>query len=127
MFATIPGRIIFGFGVFAIAMVFLNLLTDRGNLWAIWPIWAVSMPVMGLAGALSLRRHRILGLWIGFSGMLMLGLTGIDISDGGTWWFYWPGIVWLVLTLAVIGMSVDLLSMVPTSRPATEDEITDLS
>jgi hypothetical protein len=120
---TTPSRILlFVGGAFALTMLLLNLLTDRSSLWAIWPIWGLAIPGAAIVGALQMPGHRLLGIWLGGGGMIVLGLLGIDIRDGGNWWFFWPAGVWLLISLVVIGLTVDILGLVPTSRPATEDD-----
>ena len=121
---TKPVRILLGImGFAALFLVVLNLLVDPTPFWAIWPIWAFSMVAGAMIGVSSWRNARPLGLWIGFGLPLVLGLFAIDLSTGGNWWFFWPAGVWLILTLIFIGLSVDILGAIPTSRPATDEEI----
>jgi len=121
---TKPSRyLLLGLGILALVLTGINLISQSADFWAIWPIWAAAMPVAGIIGAFELRRHRLLGIWLGAGGMLILGLFAIDIWEGGAWWFFWPAAVWLVISLALVGLTVDVLSYVPTSRPATDDDL----
>ena len=108
--------------VAAAALVFLNVVTDTGQYWAIWPIWALMMLLGAHAGIASLPRHRLLGLWIGGGAMLILGLIGIDLANDGTPWWFWPTGVWLVLTALFVGLSVDLLASIPTQAPPPDED-----
>jgi hypothetical protein len=121
-----PDRIILAaFFAFALFMVFLNALPSDGDngVWALWPIWAASMPVAAIVGGMRMRRHRFLGVWLGAGLTLMIGLIAIDLFvTDGTPWFFWPVGVWVVVTAILVGLTVDVLGMVPTSQPISEDE-----
>ena len=122
MHTTLVRRTLFIFGVMSLFLVVINLLTDRGTFWAIWPIWAFSMLAGAAIGAGLLRGHFFLGLWLGGGLFLLPGLIAINLSEGGYLWFFWPLGVWVLLSLVFIGLSVDILGTIPTSRPATEDD-----
>jgi hypothetical protein len=122
MHTSLVRRTLFIFGVMSLVLVVINLLTDRGTFWAIWPIWAFSMIAGAAVGAGLLRGHFFLGLWLGGGLFLIPGLIGINISEGGSWWFLWPLGAWILISLLLIGLGVDILSTIPTSRPATEDD-----
>jgi hypothetical protein len=121
-----PDRIILiAFCAFALFMVFLNALPSDGNngVWALWPIWGVSIPVAGILGGMRMRRHRFLGVWLGAGLTLMIGLIAIDLFvTDGTPWSFWPVGVWMVVTAILVGLTIDVLGMVPTSQPIGEDE-----
>jgi hypothetical protein len=53
---------------------------------------------------------------------MILGLIGIDLANDGTPWWFWPTAAWLVLTALFIGLSVDLLSSIPTQAPPPDEE-----
>ncbi len=108
------------FGLASAFMLVLNLLTDRDSLWAIWPIWAFSMIAGAIAGWLRMR-HPV-GIWLGGGGFLILGLIVIDITDGNSWWAFWPAGAWIVLSALLTALSVDLLAGIPTSSPRQPDE-----
>lgn len=117
-----PSVITVIFLVGSAAMLLLNLLTDRSTLWAIWPIWAGGMITAGVTGLTRLQPHRLLGLWLGFGSVVILGLFAIDVQNGGNWWFFWPLGVWVIGTMAIAGLTVNLLDSVPTSRPVIDEE-----
>lgn len=119
---SLPSIIGVIFLVGSAAMLLLNLLTDRSTLWAIWPIWGGAMITAGVIGLVRMRPHWLLGLWLGFGGVLNLGLFAIDVQDDMRWWFFWPLGVWVIGTMAIAGLTVNLLDSVPTSRPAIEEE-----
>lgn len=104
------------------ALLLLNLVTDRSTLWAIWPIWAGAMIAAGVIGQARLNPHRLLGLWLGFGGVVCIGLFVLDVWNGGNWWFFWPLGAWVIGSMAIIGLTVNLLDSVPTSRPAIDDD-----
>ncbi len=108
------------FAFLSSALIVLNLVTGRSNFWAIWPIWAMGMVTAGLVLAFRLRPHRLLGLWAGTGGVAIAGLFVIDLASGGDWWFFWPLAVWIVIGLVIAGLTVDLLSSIPTSEPAND-------
>lgn len=101
----------------------INLLTDRSTLWAVWPIWVFGAITAFVIGILRYPGHRVVASWLGAGGILIAGLIVINLVQGGTIWFYWPLAVWLIIAAVLIGLTVDLLSSVPTSRPATQDEL----
>ncbi len=102
--------------------IFINLLTQGSDFWAIWPIWGLLILLGAHTGAASLRGHRLLGAWLGGGGVIILGLIAIDLSQPGTGWWYWPAGVWVVLSALLIGLSVDLLSSIPTQGDPRLDE-----
>jgi hypothetical protein len=99
--------------VAAIAVVVLNLLTDRDQFWAIWPIWGLLMLLGAHTGLAALPRHRLLGLWLGFGLVLILGLVVIDLGQPGTAWWFWPAGAWIALSALFIALDVDLLAHIP--------------
>jgi hypothetical protein len=122
MHTTLVRGSLFVFGAMSLILVTINLLADRGSFWAIWPIWAFSMLAGAVIGSHLLRGHFLLGLWLGGGLFLSSGLTVLDITNGGNWWFFWPVGAWIVLSMLFIGLSVDVLGSVPTSRPATDED-----
>lgn len=111
------------FLVSSAALLLLNLITDRSTLWAIWPIWAGAMILAGVVGFIRMRPHGLIGLWLGFGGVVILGLFAIDLQDGSNWWFFWPLGVWIIGIMAIAGLTMNLLDWVPTSRPAIEEDL----
>ena len=109
-------------GLLAVILLALNLLTSRESFWAIWPIWVMSALAAALYLATRFREHPFLGAWVGGGAMLCVGLIGIDLANSGTPWWFWPVGVWLVVTALLVGLSVDLLALVPTQRPAEIDD-----
>ncbi len=110
------------FAIASVIMLALNLVTDRSELWAIWPIWGFAM----IAGAVvvSFRLRRVpLGVWLGGGSVLVTGLVVIDIFDGNDWWAFWPAGAWLVLGAIFTALSVDLLATIPTHAPRQTDEL----
>jgi NADH:ubiquinone oxidoreductase subunit 6 (subunit J) len=103
--------------------IVLNVLTDRSNFWAIWPIWVMGMVTAGLVLAFRLRPHRLLGVWVGTGGVVILGLFVLDLTNGGNWWFFWPMAAWIVIGLVIAGLTVDLLSSIPTSEPVDDEAL----
>ncbi|MBA2470541.1 MAG: hypothetical protein H0V37_14140 [Chloroflexia bacterium] len=104
------------FGLLSVVVIGLNLLTDRDEFWAIWPIWAFAM----IAGAVivSLKmRHVPLGIWLGGGFFLVLGLVVIDLTDGNGWWAFWPAGAWIILSALFTALTVDLLAGIPTTNP----------
>ncbi len=120
---TQPDMLLAVFAFLSSVLIVLNVITDRSNFWAIWPIWAMGMLTAGLVLAFRLRPHRLLGLWAGTGGVAVAGLFVIDLTNDGNWWFFWPMAVWIVIGLVIAGLTVDLLSSVPTSEPARDDEL----
>jgi NADH:ubiquinone oxidoreductase subunit 6 (subunit J) len=113
-------------GLFAFlssVLIALNVITDRSNFWAIWPIWALGMVTAGLVLASTLRPHRLLGVWAGTGGVIIVGLFVLDLTNGGNWWFFWPMAAWIVIGLVITGLTVDLLSSIPTSEPADDNAL----
>ncbi|MDQ3656404.1 MAG: hypothetical protein M3457_15180 [Chloroflexota bacterium] len=108
-------------GLASALMLFLNLATDRGEFWAIWPIWAFTMIAASVIVAVRLR-HIPLGVWLGGGGILVLGLIVIDITDGNDWWAFWPAGVWIVLGALFTALSIDLLAGIPTNPQRHPDE-----
>jgi len=108
-------------GVASALMLFINLATDRSEFWAIWPIWAFTIIAASVIVATRLR-HMLLGVWLGGGGILILGLIVIDITDGNSWWAFWPAGAWIVLSALFTALSVDLLAGIPTSSPRQPDE-----
>ncbi len=109
------------FGLLCAVMIGLNLLTDRDEFWAIWPIWAFAM----IAGAVivSLKmRHVPLGTWLGGGFCLVLGLVVIDITDGNDWWAFWPAGAWIIISALFTAPTVDLLAGIPTSPQRHPEE-----
>jgi hypothetical protein len=100
----------------------INLLTDRSTFWAIWPIWVLLVFLGAHAGLRILRGHPVLGVWIGGGAMLCTGLLGIDLANSGNAWWYWPAGAWLLLSVLFTGLSVDLLSTIPTQQSRQDDE-----
>ncbi|MBA3275291.1 MAG: hypothetical protein H0T72_05815 [Chloroflexia bacterium] len=109
------------FGLMSLVVIGLNLLTDRAEFWAIWPIWAFAM----IAGAVivSLKmRHVPLGIWLGGGFCLVIGLVVIDLTDGNGWWAFWPAGAWIILSALFTALAVDLLAGIPTQSPRQPDE-----
>lgn len=101
----------------------INLLTDSSTIWAIWPIWAFGAFTAFVIGVVRYPGNRVLATWLGAGGILIAGLIVINLTQGGLIWFYWPLTVWLIIAIVLIGLTVDLLSSIPTSRPATQEEL----
>jgi NADH:ubiquinone oxidoreductase subunit 6 (subunit J) len=113
-------------GLFAFlssVLIVLNVITDRSNFWAIWPIWVLGMVTAGLVLASTLRPHRLLGVWAGTGGVIIVGLFVLDLTNGGNWWFFWPMAAWIVIGLVITGLTVDLLSSIPTSEPVDDNAL----
>ena len=106
----------------SILFVVLNMVTGFSTFWAIWPIWVMLGLLAAHAGLAALPKHRLLGIWIGFGGVLIVGLIGIDLANSGTPWWFWPAGVWVVLTALFVGLSVDLLSMVPGTHTTPRED-----
>jgi len=108
-------------GLVSALLLFLNLVTDRSEFWAVWPIWAFS--IIAAAVIVGLRSRRVLlGFWLGGGGILVLGLVVIDITDGNGWWAFWPAGAWLVIGALFTALTIDLLAGIPTSAPRQPDD-----
>ena len=111
------------YAILSALLLVINVLTDRSTIWAIWPIWALGGITAAIVGMMRFPQNRLLAIWIGAGSILIAGLAVINLSQGGSIWFFWPAGVWLVIGILLIGMTVDLLASIPTSRLATEDEL----
>lgn len=102
-------------------LILLNLVTNRTEFWAIWPIWAFTM--IAAAAIMSLKLQNVpLGIWLGGGAMLIVGLVAIDIADSDQWWAFWPAGVWLILGAVFTALTFDLLAGIPTSDARPPDE-----
>ncbi|MCA1491775.1 adenylate/guanylate cyclase domain-containing protein [Sinorhizobium alkalisoli] len=75
-----------GLGMIAAGVVAVNLLTWRGEVWAVWPVFAVAL----IAALLWIRTSR---LDRGFAALAVAGLavTSINLLTWhGTFWAAWP-------------------------------------
>jgi hypothetical protein len=106
----------------SVLLVLINLISQSATFWAIWPIWALLGLLAAHAGFAAMPKHRLLGLWVGFGAVLIIGLFGIDLANSGTPWWFWPAGVWVVLTALFVGLSVDLLAMVPGTHTTPTDD-----
>ena len=106
----------------SLLFVMINLITGVSTFWAVWPIWVMLGLLAAHAGLAAMPKHRLLGLWIGFGAVLIIGLIGIDLVNDGTPWWFWPAGVWVVLTALFVGLSVDLLAMVPGTHTTPPDD-----
>ncbi len=105
------------FGLASTVIIVLNLLTDRSCFWAIWPIWAFSMLAGDAIGAIRFHPNWLLGIWLGGGFLVIAGIVAIDISDGRNWWAFCPAGAWVLLSALFIGLTVDLLALIPTHPP----------
>jgi hypothetical protein len=106
----------------SLLFVMINLVTGVSTFWAVWPIWVMVGLLAAHAGLAVFPKHRLLGLWIGFGAFLIIGLIGIDLANDGTPWWFWPAGVWVVLTALFVGLSVDLLAMVPGTHTTPPED-----
>lgn len=109
------------FGLISALLLFLNLATNRSELWAIWPIWGFAMIAGAVTVVLRLRQFP-LGVWLGGGAPLVFGLIVIDLTDNTNWWAFWPAGVWLILSALFTALSFDLLAGIPTSPQRHPDE-----
>ena len=79
------------FGVLTVLFLAITAASTPGEWWAVWPIWALAMP-LGLHVGYYLRGGW--GAHAGLFAVVMLGLFAIDMRFGASVWFYWPLLAW---------------------------------
>lgn len=89
----------FVFAVVAIDLLALNLITNRGTIWAVWPIGIWAIVLAAHAGA-TLVKPSAFGAHLVGGGAICLGLGIVNLLHGGGPWVIWPTLAWLV-SLAV--------------------------
>ena len=84
------------FGVMTVLFLAITAAATPGKWWAVWPIWALAMP-LGLHIGYYLR-----GGWGAHAGLftvVMLGLFAINMRFSSNVWFYWPLLAWGAILL----------------------------
>lgn len=89
----------FVFAVVAIDLLALNLITNRGTLWALWPIGIWAIVLAAHAGA-TLVKPSAFGAHLAGGGAICIGLAIVNVFHGDGLWVIWPILAWL-LTLAI--------------------------
>ncbi len=79
------------FGVMTVLFLAITAASTPGQWWAVWPIWALAMP-LGLHVGYYVRGGW--GAHAGLYAVIMLGLFAIDMRFGANVWFYWPLLAW---------------------------------
>jgi hypothetical protein len=77
--------------VLSAGLLLINGLTGTGTLWALWPIWGVSIPLAMHAGWVFGRGF---GLHAGLFAIVNLGLIVMDVVYGASVWFFYPLLTW---------------------------------
>lgn len=75
------------FGVVAVVLVVINLVTSPGDFWAAWPLLALAV-----AAALAwTRRQTLFDRRLAGLGVICLGIVGINLlASPGDFWAIWP-------------------------------------
>ncbi|HKS93004.1 MAG TPA: sensor domain-containing protein [Tepidiformaceae bacterium] len=79
------------FGVMTVLFLAITAAATPGEWWAVWPIWALAMP-LGLHVGYYLRGGW--GAHAGLFAVVILGLFAINMRFSATVWFYWPLLAW---------------------------------
>jgi hypothetical protein len=90
---------LFFFGVAAVDLTVLNILSTPDRLWLIWPLGVWSVILAAHVGYV-LVPARLFGAHLFGAIALSLGLIAIDAWTGGGAWAYWP-ILGLALTVVI--------------------------
>ncbi len=104
------------FGVGAVTLGVLNLLSMGAGWWIVWPLSIWLVLVAGHAGMVLLPRYPNLGLWVMGGAAASTWIYILDRTTGGGPWWFWPVAVWAVLTPVIASLNIDLLALVASNE-----------